>query len=96
VKEPQSRPPRNAVRVDEVGPTTIVARQDASKAPERRVVRGLRRAPADLDTEEAFILALLDFPTTVADLVATTGMPENKVQKILVRLVYLGIAAYCA
>jgi|GEM_PF-3155216 len=90
-KETLRRAERQALRVDEVGPTSIVARRDASLSIKPLVIDRQRLSEAPLAPREAFLLSFADGALTVPDLVDASGMPEHEVMAVLTRLEHLGI-----
>ena len=82
---------RVAVRVDEVGPTMIVARQDAARDAKPRVVSRTQAVRCEVAGSEAFILSLVRRAITVPDLVDAAGMPEHEVMRVLSRLTRRGL-----
>lgn len=91
-KDTLARAERQAIRVDEVGSTMIVAAQSTSSETKPRTVERTRLsgARASLAPREAFLLSLLDRARTVPDLAAAARMTEHEVMKIVARLVRLG------
>jgi hypothetical protein len=95
-RAPATSPPaskrgqRQAIAVDQVGSTSIVARGATRKAKPRILDRtGLANAP--LDSRHAFLLTFVDGATTVDVIADVSGMPEHEVLSILARLERLGI-----
>jgi hypothetical protein len=89
----RSRPERNALRVDDVGATKIVARQDASVTTKPRLVTRARTAARGLDAADRSVLLLLDRPRTVPELVHASMIPEHELMKVIARFVRLGLVS---
>lgn len=92
-KETMRRAERQALRVDDVGPTSIVARLDASLPIKPMVIDRQRLPKAPLAPREAFLLSFVDGALSVPDLVDASGMPEHEVMAVLTRLEQLGIVS---
>ena len=87
----RSRPEREALRVDEVRSKRLSVRGVIE--PQPRIVDAKRISKAPLDTREAFILQLIDGQTTVSELVDISGLALEELDRILARLIRLGIVA---
>lgn len=89
--ERRKREPREALRVDEVRAPKISLRGAAESRP--RVVDKKRITRAPLESRDAFVIQMIDGTLTMSELADACGIAEPDLDRIVARLVRLGIVA---
>jgi hypothetical protein len=89
--ERKRREVREALRVDEVRAQKITLRGAAESRP--RVVDTKRIARAPIESRDAFVIQLIDGTLTMTELSDASGIAEPELDRIVARLIRLGIVA---
>lgn len=89
--ERRKREAREPVRVDEIRGQKITLRGAAEARPRVIDTKNIARAP--LESRDAFVIQLIDGTLTMTELSDATGIAEAELDKIVARLIRLGIVA---
>jgi hypothetical protein len=90
-----SRPEREPLRVDQVD--KLRSKRISVRGvvePQPRIVDAKRISRAPLDARDGFVLQLIDGKTTMSELVDASGIAADDLERLVARLVRLGIVAF--